>query len=526
MSDTFNEVYSWFGKQFSDDHEVLCLDEKTMNLGEYKTRVNELTAHLINLGVRKGDGVGYTIKNCLDVMPLFTAIGSIGAFTIPIFHGMPPAAKVQTYKNVNAKFVVTDADLADDLKKTAENMSAQFQILTLTPYSDYYSLEGSCKADIDISQYIIEHPDKNLKLLVASSSGTTGIPKTVEISQENVGSENHAAMEMISDGSDLVDIRHSCIAFPLSTSVMTVIMSMMFVGHTVVFSADNSPKNFLTNIERWKCELMSTPPAFYESLLVLKDSNTRDLSSLQVVAAGMDFCSPSLLRRLRSMFVNAKYFSNGYGLVETTNIFTYNTIRIDGEEIIGTSTLKVCKTAENTVEIRDDNNNPVKIGETGELYVKGTNVIEGYLIDNTGSKEPFKDGWFRTGDIARFEAEDTITLLGRRKYFIKRGGKSVSPIVVQNELNKVSGIKDSGVVGVPHPLFGEMIWAFVVKEDGCDVSLKDIKMHCREALPYYMTPDQVSFIDEIPKNSGVGKVNFNKLREMAQELLDKINIKN
>lgn len=525
MSDTFNEVYNWFKNKYEDSHVVLCLDETPMTLGEYKTRVDQIAAHLINLGIRKGDGVGYTIKNCLDVMPLFTAIGRIGAFAIPIFHGMPPAAKARTYKSVNARIVVTQPEFADDMKKAGEEIGADYKVVTLTPYSDYCSIEGPCKEVTDLDKYIIDHPDKHLKMLVASSSGTTGIPKTVEISQENVGSENHAAMEMILDSQKHTNINHSCIAFPLSTSVMTVIMSMMFAGHTVVYSPDNSATHFLLNIERWKCELMSTPPAFYEQLLVLKDKNTYDLSSLKVVAAGMDFCSPSLLKRLRTMFVNAKYFSNGYGLVETSNIFTYNTIPIDCEEITGTSTLKLAKEADNMIEVRDENSKPVNIGETGELYVKGSNVIEGYLIAETGSKETFKDGWFKTGDIARLDGVDTITLLGRRKYFIKRGGKSVSPIVVANEINKVDGIKDSGVVGVPHPLFGEMIWAFAVKDGKCDVDLKEIKKHCREALPYYMSPDQVTFVDEIPKNPGVGKVNFNKLREMAQQELKKIDLK-
>jgi acyl-CoA synthetase (AMP-forming)/AMP-acid ligase II len=155
-------------------------------------------------------------------------------------------------------------------------------------------------------------------------------------------------------------------------------------------------------------------------------------------------------------------------------------------------------------------------------------VVRGYLgnpaeTENAGGYASFKDGWFRTGDLARNEGNDTITLLGRKKYLIKRGGKSVSPIVVQNELNKIPGVRNSAVVGVPHQLYGEMVWAFIVKQPQADLQLKAIMRHCRAELPNYMIPDQVTFIDEIPKNPGVGKVDFEKLRIMAQQELEQIN---
>jgi acyl-CoA synthetase (AMP-forming)/AMP-acid ligase II len=154
--------------------------------------------------------------------------------------------------------------------------------------------------------------------------------------------------------------------------------------------------------------------------------------------------------------------------------------------------------------------------------VKGANVIRGYPGDPAATEESFKDDWFRTGDIVINEGNNRVTLLGRKKYLIKRGGKSVSPVVVQNHINKLEGVKDSAVVGLPHQLYGEMVWAFVVPQKGVDLRLKEVMKHCRSELANYMVPDQVSFIDEIPKNSGVGKVNYELLKEMANKELQAI----
>jgi long-chain acyl-CoA synthetase len=115
-----------------------------------------------------------------------------------------------------------------------------------------------------------------------------------------------------------------------------------------------------------------------------------------------------------------------------------------------------------------------------------------------------------------------VTLLGRQKYLIKRGGKSVSPVVVQNHLNQLAGVQDSAVIGVPHPLYGEMVWAFVVRQSEDTVQLKDVMKHCRVELANYMVPDQVTFVSAIPKKPGVGKVDIDAMRAMAQKELSSI----
>ncbi len=523
MAKTFNETYADFLVNFSDDHMIVSCDGVSLNKKQFVDRIDEITAHLVKLGIRKGMGVGYCIDNCSDNIPLFIAIARLGAYAVPQFFGYPDFVKTNMFKNTGVKVIVAEVAQAESLKKLAEENGADYQIAVLKELDGFYSLKGSCSDAVNISEYVVDTPEKDLPLLIATSSGTTGIPKLVRITQENFGSEILIVGEMVTlkRSSDKA-VANVAAAFPLSTSVISIILGSVFIGDTIIYSADTSPMTYLKNIHEFKCSYMCAPPAYYEALLIFKDKCPYDLSSIVTVGAGMDFCPPSLLKRLCSMFKNLSLYVNGYGLVETSNVFMHTAVELNGE-ITGTSTLDVASCVDNIIKVIDENGNEVAVGETGQLLVKGPSVINGYL--KAENNNCFEDGWFKTGDIVRKEADKKITLLGRQKYFIKRGGKSVSPIVVQDAINKTPGIKASGVVGAPHPLFGEMIWAFVVKEQGSEVSLKDIKAKCKEVLPVYMLPDQVEFIDAIPMKKGVGKVDFETLKEMAKQGVEKISFK-
>ncbi|KNY28041.1 Long-chain-fatty-acid--CoA ligase [Pseudobacteroides cellulosolvens ATCC 35603 = DSM 2933] len=246
------------------------------------------------------------------------------------------------------------------------------------------------------------------------------------------------------------------------------------------------------------------------------------MTSVETMAGGMDFISPSLVRRMKEKFINLNSLANGYGLIETANVFMVCKQNVEEGFYKPTSKMRLCSGTSNAIEVRDEGGSLVSPGNEGELYVRGSNVVRGYLNNAEETARSFGDGWFKTGDIVRNEGDGYITLLGRRKYLIKRGGKSISPVFVQDHLNKVEGIKVSAVVGVPHQLYGEMVWAFIVVKDGYKVELKDIMKHCRKELPNYMVPDQVLFIDEIPKNPGAGKVNYERLKEVALSELGNI----
>lgn len=525
---TFNDLYAAFSKAYDGSHPMLYFKDEVIVKEVFEQKVERFIKHLVKLGMGRGSGVGYSLPNSTDVIPLFTAIARIGAYTVPLFYGMPDKGKIDLFQKTKANLVITDAKAIEHLFTASRAAGATYQMATIDDYDG--SLPNFSESiEVNIEEKCLEETPEDLPLMMASSSGTTGIPKLVVLTQGNVGAEvkigkqlNTYALEEAYQDRKKERNEICAVAFPLSTSVMVVLYGLLIDGTALAFTEDTLPLHFLEVIHKWKCEAVSAPPAYYEVLLGVADLFDEVLSSVWRMSAGMDFCPPALLKRLKKLFPNLNYFTNGYGLVETCNVYMISTTDISGEEFSAPNRLTLATAAHNEIEIRDDEGCSVAVGEEGELFVKGENVIKGYENNEEANAVSFKNGWFKTGDIARKESDTEITLLGRRKYFIKRGGKSISPIVVQNYMNKVEGVQESGVVGVPHPLYGEMVWAFVVKKPHCDVTLKAIKKYCREFLPFYMLPDQIRFVEAIPRNPGVGKVGFEKLIAMAKEEIQKI----
>ncbi|MDC7220833.1 MAG: class I adenylate-forming enzyme family protein [Spirochaetales bacterium] len=521
--DNFNAVYDYYMSRLDKDNGAICFDDRELTYGDMRHMVDSYVCHLKELGVKKGMGVGYSTVNCPEDFALFFAICRIGAYCIPLFHMIPDKVKASTFKAGKAVLVITSANLYAPLKAASEEISANYKFALIdSPDGPVYSMANEPPTTEDSSPTQTE-PD--LPALMTTSSGTTGIPKLVMMNQQNIASVMTISGELV----EPVD-RYgkkplsTLMAFPYSTSAILVASGIFFTGARSIFTSEINPAKYMELAVRWKAENISAPPAFFEAILNLPNLDSFERKYVRSIATGMDFFSPRLLARLREKFPAIDSFANGYGLTETATVFMVMRI-LNQENLDGpTNILALSSSVENGISIRDEEGNEVSDGTEGELWVKGPSVIKGYLDNKEETAKAFSDGWFKTGDNAKKTGEREVVLLGRNKYLIKRGGKSISPLVVESCINQVGGVQDSAVVGVKHPLFGEMIWAFVSETTRSPEREKNIMKHCRQELPNYMTPDRIQFISQIPKNPGVGKVNYEKLIQMAEEDLKAIGV--
>ncbi len=522
---TVNEIYADFVARTPPETPLFGFNDQTITLKELQANINAFTAHLSQLGVRPGTVVGYTLHNCPEVIYLYFAISRLGGCALPLYPMIPDRGKVGLFQRGKAQWVVTTGQQYASLKEASTQAGAGYTIVTVDAHPEGgASLAGPIPVGFDLDGVILKQTPPQLPLLIAASSGTTGVPKSVLMTQANLAAEVYAASGLITPFTDDCPPGYStAMAFPLSTAAMIVVSAVMFGGVFMIFSADVSPVKFMQLVAQWKADSLSVPPAYCEAILSLPMLDAFDRSSIKRVMTGMDFLSPALVQRLKAKFPHLNRFANGYGLIETSDVIMVAKGAVPADGMVA-ATGKVTLTAGvgNQIEVRDEAGNTVPVGSEGILYVKGPNVVQGYLGNPEETQRSFADGWFCTGDVVRNEGDGSITLLGRQKYLIKRGGKSVSPVVVQNHLNRLAGVKDSAVVGVPHPLYGEMVWAFIVRQSEDAVQLKDVMKHCRVELANYMVPDQVTFVPEIPKKSGVGKIDIDAMKAMAQQELDAI----
>lgn len=490
--------------------------------GEVKERVAIFAANLKAMGITKGDKVGYTLPNCPETFYLYMSLSLLGACAIPLFHMIPDQGKVGIWANCNAKFAITSAAQLETLQATAKQMNYPLSFATIDSSPAAYIFDMKISSTTINESYITEE-GASLPVMMASSSGTTGTAKYVEMTQLNAATVLKASFTLMQPKPEGYSI---VLAFPLSTSGILVCMGMFAAGCTMIFSDDMAPPTFLGLVDTYSAEAISAPPAYLEAITYIPGVDSLNLDSVERVYTGMDFFPNKQLNSMRRRFPNLKIAGNGYGLIETSTVLmTWNADSLD-DFANPTNRMSPVMGIGNEFKVKTAEGKELPLGEKGELFLKGNSIVPGYYKNSEETQKAFFDGWFRTGDVAIAHEDGTISLLGRNKYVIKRGGRSVSPIEISNEINTVDAVLASAVVGVPHPMFGEMIWAFVVTPPGVTIPDGVIMKQCRENLPPYMVPDQITFIDSIPKNPGVGKVNFEKMKEIALETLAKMNGEN
>lgn len=516
---TLNQHFQLAIEQFEPSRIAYGFEQRGITFADLAEAVEQFAKVLRSNGIGADSTVGYSLPNCAEIIPLLLAISRLGARAVPLYPMIPESTRAGMFTAMGCSLVITMAASVDSMNQAAQHVRATFRTVSLESLVvEFCSAQPSARPPVSLVEPGLDLPDR--PLLAASSSGTTGAPKAVWMTQGNAAAVVAASADLARLGSWQQDPNFaSMAAFPLSTSSVLVVLGMIFTGARMVVARDLSPLHFLELAEHWQVEAISAPPAYFEAILNIPPRLRRPLPTVRAVFAGMDFLHSGLLSRLAEYFAGLDRAASGYGLVETSTVFmTWKAHDRDAMKR-ATNVFTLCPGVGNAIDVRDEHGMSLSANERGELWVTGPSVVSGYLGGAAANATSFVDGWFRTGDVASRIDERSIELLGRQKYLIKRAGKSVAPTEVQERLDTCPGVRESAVVGVKHPLYGEMIWAFVVTYPDQIVTLKDIMKACRATLANYMVPDQVTFVTELPRGSGVGKLDREALIRMANSEL-------
>ena len=235
---------------------------------------------------------------------------------------------------------------------------------------------------------------------------------------------------------------------------------------------------------------------------------SRDISSVQSIGYGGAPAAPELVRRIEQLFPG-RTPSNGYGLTETSSVTTMNS-GVDYQrkpESVGVPVPVV------DVRVVDTDGNDVPLGEVGELWIQGPNVVKGYWGMPEETEQTFGDGWFKSGDLARVDDEGFVYIVDRAKDMVIRGGENVYCVEVEAVLFEHPDVADVAVIGVPHQVLGEEVGAVVVLRAGSTVTADDLRAHVAARLAGFKVPAHVYFRDEpLPRNPA-GKVLKRELRD-------------
>jgi acyl-CoA synthetase (AMP-forming)/AMP-acid ligase II len=338
---------------------------------------------------------------------------------------------------------------------------------------------------------------------VLLTSGTTGFPKGCLATHRTF--VFHCINNAIEKGLNVHDraLLSSPIYFNAGRSFT---LGMIYYGATVFLHERFDAEQVLKTIEREKITYVGAVPTMCERLLQVAGVDNYDTSSLRCLAITGGKVHTSVLDGLKQHI--------------TPNIYRTYASTDSGQMAISKPEDMARKPAAAgmpvwCVDLRivDDNDNPVKVGDVGEIICQSPLASHGYYMNPDATRASFKDGWFYTGDLGYFDEEGYLFVAGRKKDMVKSGGISIYPLEIEGVLYQHPDVLEAAVIGVPDPHWGEALKAVIVRKNAGKVTSDELTQFCKERLSSYKVPKSVDFVDSLP-HTEVGKVNKVKVREM------------
>jgi long-chain acyl-CoA synthetase len=464
-------------------------------------------------GVRRHDRVALFLPNGVEmVVGIFAAL-RCGAAFMPI-NPQTKAAKLRyMLTDSTPRCLVAQAELAATWTEAANGLPEPSSILVAgAPPAGAEGRVESLSAAMETADGSLTDPgliDLDLASIIYTS-GSTGDPKGVMLSHRNMISACNSISEYLGlRGDDII----MC-ALPLSFDYGLYQVLMGFkMGATLFLEPSFSfPVKILEVMQKEKVTVFPGVPTMFAMLMGLDILSRYDLSSVRMFTNTAAALSAKQIEDLRKTFPQAKLFSM-YGLTECKRV-TY--LPPDQLDIRPTSVGRGMPNEE--VYLIDEAGQRLPNGSTGQLVVRGSNVMVGYWGKPEETEKRLKPGFYpgervlHTGDLFRTDEEGYLYFVGRTDDIIKSRGEKVSPREVENAIHDLPGVSQVAVIGVPDAVLGEAIKAYIVLKDGASYTERDIVKHCLARLENFMAPKHVEFVTTLPMTN-TGKVSKSELRK-------------
>ena len=483
-----------------------------------------LAAGLQQLGIEKGDRVALAMANLPEWPVAFFAITAIGAIAVPLNAWWTGTELAYGLADSGAKALIADLARWERIAPHRASLSAlDHVIVSRAAASDATRLEDmigpsgdwSGLPQADLPDTAID-PDDDAAILY--TSGTTGQPKGALVTHRNLltnilsnGYAGARAALRRGESPPEPEPRVALIVIPLfhATALSAVLMGAMVAGHTLVFMRKWDPRDAMAIIERERVNLTGGVPTVAWQILEHPERGSFDLSSLETISYGGAPSAPELVRRIWEEF--GALPGNGWGMTETTATVCSH---------VGEDYLNRPDSAGPPVPISElrimtpDAARELPVGEVGELWAKGPQIVKGYWNKPAASAETFVDGWVRTGDLARIDEEGFLFIVDRAKDMIIRGGENIYSIEVENILYEHPAVVDAALIGLPHRSLGEEPAAVVQLAPDAQASEEELKAWVRERAALFKTPVRIIFLPTpLPRNAN-GKILKNELKRL------------
>ena len=503
------------------DHTVLILDDRRMSWGELLERSSRVAQALADSGVGPDDRVAFLDKNGIEHFEVFFGAAMLNAVCVDVNWRLAAPEVRYIVDDADAKVLVVGPDFVPILDSIADDLPKVNTFVVIGGHGDRENYaDWSSRYPAEDPGEVASGDDTAFQLY---SSGTTGLPKGVMLSNDNFFSLLPLAQDIWELDADSVNLT----AMPLfHIGGGGWATAGLYYGCTSVILRELDPAALIELIGEHRITHAFLVPAVLQFMLMVPGVEDADYSSLEVFVYGASPISEEVLAKCVEMFKPCKFWQ-AYGLTETTGAI----VNLPPEDHDPTGPnkhrLRSCGVAGPGVELRivgDDGESSLPAGEVGEIWIRSPQVMKGYWhLPEETDKALTSDGWFKSGDAGYLDEDGYLYIHDRVKDMIVSGGENVYPAEVENVLMKHDAIADVAVIGVPHDKWGETAKAVVVAAPGAsadDATAQDIISFARTQLAAFKCPTSVDWVDALPRNP-TGKILKKDLREPYWEGRDR-----
>ncbi len=461
-------------------------DERSYTYGEFDRAVSRAAQMLHARGVAKGDKVGLLMPNSAEYVVAYFACFKLGAVAAPINSLLKPQELTYVVANSEAKALLAHTELLPNIDAIRHKLP---ELRHVIEFDDEAQATSEFNDTNNLSPITIENDHE---AIIIYTSGTTGKPKGCLLTHGNL----IANARQIKHWLRFTKHDRLLTIMPLfhMNAVSVTTLTPLYAGASTVVSPKFSASRFWQIISDYEVTSFGSVATMLARLLSGYPEGVPEglnVNRLRFAMCGSAPVPAEILKRFEDTF-NCLVIE-GYGLSESTCRSTFNPP--DERRRPGSCGMAIG----NEMKIVDEDDGEVPDGQLGEIVLRGENILKGYYKNPAATAEAFRGGWFHTGDIGYRDADEFYYIVDRKSDMIIRGGENIYPREIDEVLYNHPAVATAATIGVPDPVYGEEVAAFIVLRENAKATEEEIINFCRERLADYKCPKSVRFVSDIPK---------------------------
>ena len=524
-------VHDWLSRsarRFPQKTALICGSERwTYHSLNYHT--HKLAQGLLSMGMQRQDRVLIFLDNSSEtVISLYSVLKASGVFVI-VDGGVKSSRLKHVAANSGARLIITHTNKAGVVMDSLESLGDDFKIVWVGPEENIpaslsdisvswnsilgdCNTESQCNTDMPITGDLPRTIDIDIATLIYTSA-TTGAPKGIISTHHNMISAARSIVQYVDNDPD--DIILNVLPLSFDYGLYQVIMAFMFGGTIVLERSFLFLHQILQRIEQEKVTGFPIVPTIVAMLLKATNLERYDFSTLRYMTNTGAALPEKHIRTLRELFPWVRIFSM-FGLTECKRVSYLSPEYIDIKPSSVGQAMPNCE-----VYVVDSDGKEAPRGQTGELVIRGANVMQGYWNDPDTTGRTYHTGRYpadrilHSGDYFRQDEEGFLYFVGRKDSMIKSGGERISPKEIENLICEREGVSEVAVIGLPDDILGQAIKAFIVTDQGVEITEQDVLRHCKDKMEMRMVPRYIQMVESLPRTNN-GKIDRKQLQ--AQEV--------